>query len=133
MIAWLRRLRQRLRPDPAPNDGARAERLAEGHLRAAGMRLKARNVRARRGECDLLMEHRGVLVFVEVRYRHHDSHGSPQDSVDRRKQQRILACANEYLARHPALARQDWRFDLVCLSGSLDAPRIEWIADAFRG
>lgn len=51
------------------------------------------------------------------------------ESVDRRKQQRILRCAQHYLQAHPARAGANCRFDVVAIDGRTD--RIDWITHAF--
>jgi putative endonuclease len=107
--------------------GAQAEQLACTHLERSGLRLVARNYRCPRGEIDLVMDDRGTLVFVEVRYRRSDAFGSAAESVDRRKQARLRAAAAHYLLTHNL--ELPCRFDVVALSG---APvRVEWLRDAF--
>ncbi len=49
--------------------GSAVEAAAEQHLRQAGLWPRARNVRYRGGELDLVMDDAGTVVFVEVRYR----------------------------------------------------------------
>ena len=114
--------------------GRRAEDLARHHLQQAGLRLLQRNFRCSRGEIDLVMRDGDSLVFVEVRYRRRDRCGSGAESVDRRKQARIVACARYFLLCHPRLAERPARFDVVAVSGGEPMPgfRVDWIRDAFR-
>ncbi len=107
--------------------GAEAEALAGGHLERAGLRTLVRNYRCPQGEIDLVMDDRGTLVFVEVRYRHTPGFGSAAESVDRRKQQRLVAAARHYLAA--LRADRPCRFDVVAMTGT--PPRFEWIRNAF--
>lgn len=109
--------------------GAQAEALAGAHLQAAGLKLVARNYRCPPGEIDLILDDRGTLVFVEVRYRRSSAFGSPAESVDARKRARILAAARHYLLAQRGDPR--CRFDVVAITGG-DAPRVEWLQDAFR-
>jgi len=113
--------------------GRWAEALAERHLLAEGMRLVTRNYRFRGGEIDLIMEHAGVTVFVEVRYRRGTVYGSAAESVDRRKQQRLLKTATHFLQTQTR-GRQEpaCRFDVVTIEGEGQAADIEWIRDAFQ-
>lgn len=73
----------------------------------------------------------GNLVFIEVRYRRRPDFGSGGESVDRRKQARISACAQYYLQRHPVASERPCRFDVISISGNLEHPQIDWITDAF--
>ncbi len=113
--------------------GAAAERLAERHLKAAGLVVLARNYRCRAGELDLVCGERGTLVIVEVRQRSRRDFGGPLASVGRLKQRRI-ALTTEFFRMH---SRQ-WtlrpvRFDVVALLGSPDCEHeLIWIKDAFR-
>jgi putative endonuclease len=110
--------------------GRRAETLACEYLRARGLELVERNYRSRFGEIDLIMDDRDCLIFVEVRYRRQARYGSGAESVDLRKQARLIACARHYLMRHPRAAQRPCRFDVVAIGGNTH-PAIEWIADAF--
>jgi putative endonuclease len=109
--------------------GRQAETRAWQYLRERGLRLRERNYRSRRGELDLVVEDGDSLVFVEVRYRSHPGYGSGAESVDRRKQARLIACAQHYMQRHPQLARRPCRFDVISVGAAGGA--VEWIRDAF--
>jgi putative endonuclease len=95
------------------------------------LRLVARNVRSPFGEIDLIMEHAGTVIFVEVRYRNTMRFGGAAASVDRRKQHRLRATAEHFLQRNAKLARRPCRFDVVAITTAKGAPEIEWIPDAF--
>lgn len=109
-------------------NGARAEDLALRYLEAQGLKLVDRNVRARGGELDLVMRDAGVLVIVEVRQRSHPGFGTAAESVDARKQARIVVAARALLAQRAELARLPARFDVVALDAD---DRVEWIQAAF--
>jgi len=107
--------------------GARAEELCAELLRAAGLRVLARNWRCRHGEIDLVAEDRGTLVFAEVRFRSGQRYGGAAESVTAAKQARLVAAARLYLMRRPDT---DCRFDVLLLD-SLEGSRIQWIRNAF--
>ena len=109
--------------------GKDAEDRASAYLQARGLRLLQRNYRSRRGEIDLIFQDTDSLVFVEVRYRARPHYGSAAESVDWRKQTKLIACAHHYLQSHPAAGRQPCRFDVVSVTGNNTA--IEWIPNAF--
>ncbi|MDH3560244.1 MAG: YraN family protein [Gammaproteobacteria bacterium] len=111
--------------------GRDAESLACRYLERRGLSLIERNYQSRPGEIDLIMDDAGSLVFVEVRYRRQTRFGSGAESVDRRKQAKIVGCAQVYLQTHPGMAARACRFDVVSISGDAGDPVVEWIQDAF--
>jgi putative endonuclease len=113
--------------------GKAAEQLACSHLQAQGLLLLERNFHSRHGEIDLIMNDRDCVAFIEVRYRRGSRYGSAAETVDRRKQTKLLACARYYLQHHPQCARRPCRFDVVAVSDAAGQPEIRWIRDAFRG
>ncbi|HEY2345250.1 MAG TPA: YraN family protein [Xanthomonadaceae bacterium] len=111
--------------------GAGFEAAARAYLEAAGLRLLVANARYRVGEIDLVMRDGDAIVFVEVRYRRGRDFGGSALSVDAIKQRKLAMAAQCFLAEHPALAKCPCRFDVVAVEGAADAPRIEWIRNAF--
>ncbi len=111
--------------------GREAEELAAQHLIAAGAEILLRNYRRRRGELDIVALHRGVLLIVEVRLRSSDSHGDGAASVDRFKQRKITAAAQQLLQQNRNLARYPVRFDVIALSRkcSSDSSAVTWHLD----
>ena len=111
--------------------GDSAERIAENYLTREGLSLVTRNYRCRFGEIDLVMRDRDTTVFVEVRLRQtkgNRDYGGAAASISPRKQARIVAAAQHYLAGMKQLP--PCRFDAVLLNQLTDA-HIEWIKDAF--
>ena len=106
--------------------GKWAEARAAQYLADKGLILLDRNFRTKMGEIDLIMQEDNMLVFVEVRYRKTNLFGSPVESVDRRKQIKLIKTAECYLASHKKYARMPSRFDVVGISNT-----IEWIRNAF--
>ena len=111
--------------------GARAESAAFDYLLRQGLQPVARNFRCRGGEIDLIMLHNGCLAFVEVRYRTTSNFVRPGDTVDHRKQRKIIRTAAMFGARNRRFANHTMRFDVVAIEGE-DRPSIRWIRDAFR-
>ena len=111
--------------------GAPAEREALAFLLRRGLQLVSRNFRCRGGEVDLVMLHRGHLVFVEVRYRQSTQFLMPALTVDQRKQRKFLKTAAMFLARHSRFAQHTVRFDVIAITGA-EHRRTEWLPDAFR-
>ena len=73
-----------------------------------------------------------LLVFVEVRFRGRADYGSPSESVDARKQRRLVLGARHYLQSHPQSVQRNARFDVVLIGGDRKQPAVEWIRNAFE-
>jgi len=112
--------------------GAVFEAAARRHLEDRGLRLIEANAHFKVGELDLVMADGDTIAFTEVRYRARHDFGDGADSVDWRKMRKLARAAQAWLLRNPALSQRPCRFDVVSVSGSDDAPVIEWIRDAFR-
>ena len=106
--------------------GAQYEDLALQFLLDQGLTLIARNYRCKRGELDLLMQEKGTLVIVEVRYRKNNRYGSALESVTKTKQARIVAATKYYIVTHKV--DQPIRFDVVAITGDTYP---EWVKNAF--
>jgi len=111
--------------------GSHWEKTAESFLLAQGLALLQRNFSSRFGEIDLIMEDGETLVFIEVKYRKNDRHGSGADAVTFHKQNRISLTAAWYLARNPHRAEQFCRFDVISIDPFKGDQGIDWIKDAF--
>ncbi|MFC7413352.1 YraN family protein [Larsenimonas suaedae] len=107
--------------------GRHMEALAARWLTERGLVQVASNVTFKGGELDLIMRDGETLVFVEVRHRASNQHGSALESITHAKQRRLIRAASLYLQSHPA-AR--CRFDVVAIDGA-DAEHIHWIKNAF--
>ena len=94
--------------------GDMGERWAREYLEARGYRLLETNYRCRKGEVDIVAEHEGCLVFVEVRTRSGPGFGTPEESVTAAKQRRLAALALTYVQSHRGLP-SDWRIDVVAI------------------
>lgn len=115
--------------------GQQAERMARRHLETQGLIFITQNYRCRRGEIDLIMRDKSTIVFVEVRYRSNNNHGSSAESVTVQKQQRVIMSAEHYLHKHTDLRRHSCRFDVVALCQDSKNPatlHINWIKHAFN-
>ncbi len=107
--------------------GRKAEQRACEFLQQRGLILIETNYRCRYGEIDLVMRDGQQLVFVEVRYRGSSAFGGPVESIDHRKQAKLIATASHYLLSKRQL--NDARFDIVGITKSY---RINWIANAIE-
>ena len=113
--------------------GAEAEKAVEKMLREAGLKILERNYRCKRGEIDIIAQDfntkETTLVFVEVRQRSHGGFGSGFDSVDYRKQKKLIRAASLFLLERKFFDQYPCRFDIVSVRSLTD---VQWIKDAFQ-
>lgn len=107
--------------------GTEEEKLAAEYLRKQGMQIVEANFRSRQGEIDLVGQHEGYLVFVEVKYRSASEKGYALEAVDYRKQLRICRVADYYRYVHGLGDGTGVRYDVVGIQGS----EIQWVQNAF--
>jgi putative endonuclease len=94
--------------------GRRGERLAEEHLLAQGAKLLARNFHIQYAEVDLLFEHEGELVAVEVKTRDVEDLEAPEEAIHRRQLIRIERALAMY-AQDNDMLEMPWRIDAVLI------------------
>ncbi len=94
--------------------GDLGEQLALDHLKKKGYKLVETNYRCRLGEIDIVARQKNCLVFVEVRTKSSQEHGSPEESLTPTKQKHMIKCAYYYLQNHKKLP-EHWRIDLVAV------------------
>lgn len=117
--------------------GNLVEAVARDALVRAGLREVAANAHYRGGELDLVMRddsarEGSTLVFVEVRYRSSSAFGGGAVSVDVGKRRKLIHAAQLFLAAHREYSQWPCRFDVVEADGDPQAPRLNWVRDAFR-
>jgi putative endonuclease len=119
--------------DPRIALGKLGETLARRQLEARGYAVLATRYRTRFGEIDIICDHAGTIVFVEVKARRTRRYGSAAEAVSFRKRRRIAAMALDYLAWTGRVGAR-CRFDVVAIDG-VGTPRmtIEVIENAFPG
>ena len=116
-------------PQQKRHYGEGIEQLAEAWLIQQGLQPIERNYGIKAGEIDLIMQQNQVLVFVEVRYRADDEHGSGAESITYQKQRKLRKTAEHYLQKNFGNTPPDCRFDVISASGN--PVSFEWIQNAF--
>lgn len=112
--------------------GQIAEDLAQRYLQKQGLRPLCQNWTCRSGELDLVMLDGDTVVFVEVRYRRHAAWGGALESVDVRKQQKLIKAAQHFLHKETRWAKYPCRFDVVAIGSTGDVfGEPNWIQNAF--
>jgi putative endonuclease len=104
--------------------GYDAENLAAGYLKAKGYLIVERNLRVGKGELDIVAEHDGVLVIVEVKAGQQNDAYLPRERVDRVKQQQLLKLTEAY-RKQRRLLKQGVRIDVVEVVFDDGKPQIE--------
>ena len=115
-MAWLKKQAiwdTRLRASAL--SGEQAEKLACNYLQKRGLKLLERNFRTRRGEIDLIMQHKSCLVFIEVRFRQSADYGSAEESIGPIKCNRLKMAALAYLQQRYQSMDIESRFDAVAI------------------
>lgn len=119
-------------PTSKKTSGQLAENMAQRYLEQQGLRPLYQNWTCRSGELDLVMLDGDTVVFVEVRYRRHAAWGGALESVDLRKQQKLIKAAQLFLQKETRWARHPCRFDVVAIGSAGDAiGNPNWIQNAF--
>lgn len=117
---------------PASGERGRlAEQHAEHYLSTQGLTIKARNYRCKAGEIDLIMNEGNTLVFVEVRLRSNRNFAGAAETVDWRKQQKLVRAAQHYLQRHGLTDAVACRFDVIAFDPNRIDGQVSWLRDAF--
>lgn len=112
-----------------------AEQNARTFLEKQGLIFVEKNFRIKRGEIDLIMWDKNYLVFIEVKLRSKQTHGSSLDVISKAKRAHIIHAANIYLMKHKLYNTTFCRFDVVGIAPHKEVPNTReftWIKDAFR-
>lgn len=112
--------------------GRWAEEVALKYLLNRNLKLIEKNFRSKFGEIDLIMKDTDIVCFIEVRYRTDDHFHQAAESINKRKQERIILTSQQYLTNNYDTDDILCRFDTVTLSGKQEKPIIEWLKDAFQ-
>jgi putative endonuclease len=104
-----------------------AEAAAMLFLLAKGFRPIARRYKTPLGEVDLIVKRGRLIAFIEVKARVLER--DALESVGPASEKRIVEAADLWLAKHPAAAGYDLRYDMVLLM-PWRLPR--HVPDAFR-
>jgi putative endonuclease len=98
--------------------GQRAEDLAKAYLLKQGLIFLERNYHCRQGEVDLIFKDEIGIIFVEVRFRRRVAYGSACETIDCKKQKKIIKTAEHYLYNHRLSESVIGRFDVIGITPS---------------
>ena len=103
-------------------DGSRGEEIAVDFLVKKGFDIKTRNYLCKTGEIDIIAEHRGTVVFIEVKARRNASYGRPAEAVTPMKLRKIERTAQWYLCANR----------LTALPARIDVVEVWWTPEGVR-
>ena len=98
--------------------GQAAENLAKAYLLNQGLIFLERNYHCRHGEIDLIFNDAMSIVFVEVRFRRRAVFGGACETIDTKKQTKIVKTAAYYLYKHRLSESVIGRFDVIGITPS---------------
>lgn len=111
--------------------GAAGEDFAAAFLHEHGYNIVERNWRFGHLELDIVCEHKGWIVFVEVKTRRSSVCGGGAGAITTAKKSKLLKAAQAWISAHK-LWNKPCRFDVLCLTGSLDCFAVEHYRNAFE-
>jgi len=93
--------------------GRYGEGLAKEYLRKKGYTILKQNYRTKYAEIDLVAREKDVLVIVEVRTKIGEQFGTPEETLDNKKLQKVRRNAQVYATQ----VKWDkiYRIDAVCI------------------
>lgn len=91
--------------------GKQAEDKAVEFLQKKGYTVIARNFRWQKAEIDIIAEHLGMIIIVEVKARTNAIFIEPQEAVNKRKMRLLISAADEFLQANNRT--EEVRFDIV--------------------
>lgn len=93
--------------------GRTGENAAIGFLKKHGYEIICRNWKSKAGEIDIIARDGDFLVIVEVKTKRTAEFGTPEESVNSKKQKRIINLANNYIKIHNI--HNETRFDVIAI------------------
>jgi len=100
--------------------GKQGEALAAAYLTKQGYTILHCNWRYKNYELDIIAQKENVLHFVEVKSRSTKTFGLPEDGVTKKKFQRLLQAADEFLFQHPQYRHV--QYDILAITTSSENP-----------
>ena len=93
--------------------GQLGESLAKEFLKKKGYKIIDANYRTKLSEIDLITQFKDIMVFIEVRTRTGDKFGMPEQSLIRKKINKVIKNAQMYMKYKGYTGR--YRIDAVCV------------------
>lgn len=94
--------------------GSFGQNIAVEFLKKKHYIILKENFYTREGEIDIIAEHEGQIVFIEVKTRLSEKFGLPEDAVNNDKKNKMQQAAMEYW-QQKQINNDNYRFDLVAI------------------
>jgi len=119
--------------NPNKCKGLHYENQAKDFLLQQGLSLLKQNYHCRFGEIDLVMLHKNVICFIEVKYRNSTGFGGAASAISTQKQNKIVKTALVFISQNNAYKHYSMRFDAFLMQQQRDGqnPDVNWIQNAF--
>ncbi|MBA6156122.1 YraN family protein [Tenacibaculum sp. S7007] len=109
--------------------GNKGEQLAVDYLLERGYLIVEKNYRYQKAEIDIIAKKENLLVAVEVKTRSTNEFGNPQDFVNKKKIQLLVAAIDNYVLEKDL--EVDIRFDIIAITKEKNEFNIQHLKDAF--
>lgn len=110
--------------------GSAGECSAADYLKKKKYKILGQNFTCRFGEIDLIAQHEGFIVFVEVKTRRDENYATAREFVTRAKQERVMKTAMLWLQQNNVDLQP--RFDVIEVVGAGKRQEITHIENAFE-
>ena len=110
-----------------PNKGRSGEDAAAFYLEQKGMRILERNFRSQRGEVDIIAMDGETIAFLEVKAWSAYGIDALEQSLNAKKQRKIIETSKYFLSLHREYRYMAIRFDVIFIS----TEGITYLASAF--
>ncbi len=105
------------------------EKIAQKYVINKGMKIISTNFHSEFGEVDIIASKDEYLIFIEVRMRKYDSVVLPAESVEKKKQARIIKTALDFMSNYHENLQP--RFDVLEVINKKGKVYINHISNAF--
>ncbi|WP_316793088.1 YraN family protein [Pedobacter frigoris] len=110
--------------------GRRGEEIAKDYLENIGYRILNLNWAYGRAEVDVIANHNGTIIFVEVKTRSSTDYGEPEDFVNIKKERQLEYAAEAYIEMSGH--QGEIRYDIIAIVfENKHLYKINHIEDAF--
>jgi putative endonuclease len=110
--------------------GKAGEQMAAEWLELRGFHIICRNWRYRRYEIDIIASKDRVLHFIEVKSRHDDLFGKPEDSVNHTKAKHLLSAGVAFQEKFPVWTNIQYDIVSILLTPGVK-PELFFIEDVY--